>query len=841
MDKLKKAFQFLIGIITSIRLVLLPFWKKLWYFSNFNNSRYSQLGVGKKMLSWLYSFVLGFVLFIVAFEINFLWIFGHMPSMQEVRNPKIALITEVYSADKKLMGTFFVEQRTPVDFKEIHPKTIEALIATEDVRFYKHHGLDLYALSSALVATIKGNKRGGSTITQQLVKNVYRTRKFGSKGLLGYIPLVRTIIAKLKEWITALKIEFYYNKEEILTMYFNVVDFGNNSFGIKTASEFYFSKSPNKLKIEEGAMLVGLLKAPSYYNPKNNIKRATDRRNVVLSQMAKYNFINEKEKKKYSKKKIKLRIKEIVHEQGIAPYFRTALVKELKEWCDYNDYNVYTDGLKIYTTIDSRLQVHAEQAVEENMAQLQANFEGGFWGHGNWFDYKIALEKRDYQKLHPTPKIKKGQPKPKLPLTPTEKMLLQIVEQSSQYKLYKNRGLSQDSALKLMEIKTPMTIYWRGKTKKTNMSALDSIKYYNQILKCGLVAIDPKLGHVKAWVGGNHWDYFKYDHVNQAKRQAGSSFKPILYAAALEGGMGPCDEFVDKPVSFPTLEDGKEVMWEPRNADRSYTYKPMSLRMAVAKSINTVAAQITEKIGPNKVVKMAKKLKIESKLDETLSIGLGTSDVTLLELTNAYTAFANQGKIRKPVLVTRIEDSKGEEIVTFKDKSEQAMTQENAYLMTFLLRGSIEDGGGTSRKLYSYGVCNGEIGGKTGTSNNNSDGWFVGITPQLVAGVWVGCDNRLIHFDNANGQGGRTALPVFGRFLQLVYNDASTGIKPGTFEKPKKLDKSIDCYTPYVAKDTTRLDEIDDSDIMDSLSIILDQMRIPVPEDEEPKEGLPID
>jgi penicillin-binding protein 1A len=840
MDKIKGAFRFLINKLNDLRLLLLPFWKKLWYFSNFNKSRYASIGKAKKMLSWLYTIFISFILFIVAFETNFLWIFGHMPSMKEVRNPKIALITEVYSADKKLMGTFFVEQRTPVDFNEINPKTIEALIATEDVRFYKHHGLDFYALSSALIATIQGKKRGGSTITQQLVKNVYRTRNFNSKGLLGYIPLVRTIIAKLKEWITALKIEFYYSKKEILTMYFNVVDFGNNSFGIKTASEFYFSKNPSKLKVEEGALLVGLLKAPSYYNPKNSITKATERRNVVLSQMAKYSFITEKEKEKLSKKKVKLRVKEIVHEQGIAPYFRTALVKELKDWCDDNDYNVYTDGLKIYTTIDSRLQTHAEQAVEENMAQLQANFEGGFWGHGNWFDYKIALEKRDYQKLNPTPKPKKGQPKPTVPLTPTEIMLLQIVEQSSQYKLLLNQGLSKDSVLALMEVKKPITIYWRGKTKKTNMSAIDSIKYYNQVLKCGLVAIEPKLGHVKAWVGGNHWDYFKYDHVNQAKRQAGSSFKPILYAAALESGMGPCDEFVDKPVSFPTIEDGKEVLWEPRNAERSYTYKPMSLRIAVAKSINTVAAQTTDKIGPNKVVKMAKKLKIDSKLDETLSIGLGTSDVTLLELTNAYTAFANKGKIRKPVLVTRIEDNKGEEIVTFKDKAEQAISEENAYLMTFLLRGSIEEGGGTSRKLYSYGVCEGEIGGKTGTSNNNSDGWFVGVTPQLVAGVWVGCDNRLIHFENANGQGGRTALPIFGRFLQLVYNDKATGIKPGTFEKPSKLEKSIDCYTPYVAKDTTHLDEIDDSDIMDSLSKILDQMQIPVPEEETP-EGIIIE
>lgn len=827
-EKLSGILNFLKEKLQQLLLFIRPYWKKLWHFSVFNRPRFKQVGIGQKLLSLGYTFVVCLFLFLFAIETNFLWIFGHMPSMKEVKNPKMALITEIYSAQKELMGTFYVEQRKPVAFEEINPNTVNALIATEDVRFYKHHGLDMRSLASAVFSTVKGNKRGGSTITQQLVKNVYRTRTFKAKGMLGYIPLVRTIIAKLKEWITAVKIEFFFSKKEILTMYLNVVDFGNNSFGIKTASEYYFSKTPLKLKTEESALLIGLLKAPTTYNPKNNLKRATERRNTVLSQMAKYGYITEKENEQLSNKKIRLRIKEIVQEKGIAPYFRDALVRNLKDWCEENDYNIYTDGLKIYTTIDGTMQRLAEQSVKENMAQLQASFESGFWGHGNWFDYHIALEKQEQRKTIPTGLNAKARKKAieNLPQTPTEEMFTYILEHSSVYRQLKNSGLSKDSVMALLSVKKPMTIYWRGDNRKEKMSSIDSLKYYYQLLKCGFVAIEPSTGHVKAWVGGNSWDYFKYDHVDQAKRQPGSSFKPILYAAALEKGKGPCDTYTDKPVSFDVIEDGKPAKWEPRNAERSYTYKPMTLRTAVARSINTVAAQVTSDIGPKAVVNMARKLQIESPLDPTLSIGLGTSDVTLLELVNSYTAFANRGKIRKPVLVTKILDSKGDNAGYTEPEEEQAMTEENAYLMTFLLRGGIEDAGGTSRRLYSYGICNGEIGGKTGTSNEYADGWFVGITPSLVAGSWVGCDDRRIHFNGANGQGGKTALPIYGRFMQLIYNNSAAGVSPGKFFKPDNLVKSTDCYIPYTEQGTTVLDTLDDTDIMDSLSKILEQMQL---------------
>lgn len=835
MNRFLRALSVVLGFLNKIRLMLLPYWKGLWHFSFFNRTRFKSIGFFKKFLSLGYTFILSLLLFLLAMEINFLWIFGHMPSMKEVRNPKIALITEVYTADKKLMGTFFVEQRKPVTFKQIHPKTVEALIATEDIRFYQHHGLDFYALSSAVFSTFQGNKRGGSTITQQLVKNVYRTRTFSAKGLLGYVPLVRTIIAKLKEWITALKIEFYYSKEDILTMYFNVVDFGNNSFGIKTASEYYFSKSPEKLKVEESAVLVGLLKAPSYYNPKNNLERARDRRNVVLSQMHKYGFIDSLSEVKLSSKKLRLKIKEIVQEQGIAPYFRAALVKELKDWCEENDYNVYTDGLKIYTTIDSRIQKHAETAVEENLAELQQAFENSFWGHSNWFDYKIALEKRDL--LQARPELRKLKDKSQMPLTGTERMVKSLVEISSKYKSLLAQGFSKDSAWKEMEKKTDITVYWRGKTKETRMSAIDSIKYYNQLLKCGLVSIEPQTGHIKAWVGGNNWDYFKYDHVNQARRQAGSTFKPMLYAAAYEEGLGPCDEIVDKPVSIPVIDKGEEVMWEPKNADHRCTFKPMTLRTAVGRSINTVAAQLTQQIGPDKVVKMAQKLGIKSKLEPAMSIALGTNDVHLLELTNAYSAFVNEGKTVKPLFVTEIKDHKGNGIVKFKVEEKRVMTEENAYLMTFSLRGGIEERDGTSRALYRYGICyDNEIGGKTGTSENNADGWYVGITHNLITGVWVGCDDMRIHMQGQSGQGGRTALPVFGRFMQLLYEDPATGIKKGKFPKPSRLEKSTECQTIYIAQDTVVVDSFEDQWMNDSILRMIEEGALELPEEDLPVE-----
>ncbi|MDX2246437.1 MAG: transglycosylase domain-containing protein [Bacteroidia bacterium] len=787
-------------------------WDKLWFYSFFNRSRFKQIGFGKKLLSLGYTLLACIALFILAMEMNFLWLFGYLPSMRDVINPRVSLPTEVYSSDNQLIGSFYIVQRKPVTFEEINPETIEALIATEDIRFYQHSGLDIYALFGAVFSTVSGSKRGGSTITQQLVKNIYDTRRASSGGLLGLIPVVSTISAKLKEWNTALKIEFFLEKNEILTLYLNAVDFGNNSHGLKIASEYYFSKEPKNLKTEESALLIGMLKGPSLYNPRKNLELAEERRNVVLSQMEKYGYLTTEEKEKLAKKPIRLKIKEIVKEKTVAPYFRAALVRDLTEWAEDNNYNLYTDGLKIYTTLDSRMQKYAETAVKQNMIWIQRSFESGFGGYKYWFDSKIAQEKKDYLKENPLPKGQKLSDV-SLPPMPTEILLQSLIEQSDTYKRLIASGKTKEETLEEMNKPARRTLFYQNNERNVRVSSVDSIKHIAQIMHCGLVSIEPTTGAVKAWVGGINWNWFQYDHIDQAKRQAGSTFKAILYAAALQNDLEPCSMFTDKPVSYLTENDGKEEIWDPQNSDEVFTNKEMTLRTAVAKSVNTIAAQVTEQIGPDEVIKMARKLGIESELDETLSIGLGPSSVSLLELTRAYTVFCNQGRLCETRLVDRILDYDNKEIEVFEPKSRKAISSRDAYSMVFMLRGSVEESGGTSRRLYNYGICNNnEVGGKTGTSTNYADGWYVGITPALVTGVWVGAENMKIHFENANGQGGRTALPIFGQYMQMVYSNSKTGIKRGKFTVPEDYDVNLECsktsskssaVTPSVAPATT--------------------------------------
>lgn len=761
------------------------YWQKMWHKSFFNRDRYRSLGFGKKLLSLLYTGFLCLFLFILAIEINFLWLFGYSPGMGEVINPQIPLITEIYSADEVLLGKMYLEYRTPVSYEEIHPQTLDALVATEDIRFYSHHGLDLYGLAAAVVSTLKGDKRGGSTITQQLAKNVYNTRRNSARGLLGRIPVVGTLVAKLKEWLTAIKIELFFSKQEILAMYLNAVEFGNRTFGLHAAASYYFSKEPKDLKLEESALLIGVLKGTNFYDPIDHPDRALERRNVVLSQMAKYSFIDSTEQVKLAKRRLRLRIRENVREEGIAPYFRAALNRHLREWCEDNDYNLYTSGLRIYTTLHSRMQGYAEQSVWENMIRIQQRFEAESGRYRNWFDDQIAREKRTA--------ASEGTEGP----TPTEAMLDRLIRHSGRYQSLIQAGYSPDSAKEKMEERVSMTLFYQNGARKVRRSPIDSIKHVNQLLQCGLVSIEPTSGQVKAWVGGLDWDFFQYDHVDLARRQPGSTFKPILYAAALREGVAPCDEYFDEPLCITTYEDGEEVLWEPRNSSRQYSFENQTLRMALAQSTNTVAVTLTQEIGPGAVAKMAQRLGIESELDETPSIGLGTSSVNLLELTRAYTAFANAGKLSPVVLVERIENQEGKNIARFAPKSRQVMDEKDAYSMSFLLRGSVEESSGTSRGLCAFGLCSqNEIGGKTGTSDDNADGWFVAVTPNLVTGAWVGADDMRIHFESGNGQGGRTALPLVGRYMQLVYSNAKrTGISRGTFPVPEDYDVYIGCAT----------------------------------------------
>lgn len=811
-DRLPKSVK---NILIKIRI----FWLKIWSISLFNKSRFTEYSFAKKMGSILYTFILCLFLFWMSVEVNFLWLYGYLPSVEDVRNPPMPLVSEVYSEDGVLMGSYFVEKRSPVSFEEIDSNTINALIATEDVRFYEHSGLDIYGMGAAVASTLSGNTRGGSTITNQLAKNLYKTRGHKAGGLIGRIPLIGTLMAKVKEWITGFKLEFFFTKNEILTHYFNTVTFGNNAFGIKSASEYYFSKEPKDLKPEESALLVGILKGTSYYNPKNHPERALDRRNVVLSQMLKYEYLDSTLAAKLVKKPIKLKITEIVKDEGLAPYFRATLAKELKQWCVDNDINLYMDGLKITTTLNSRAQRYAEQSVNEGMQKIQRNFKSSLGG-GFWYDKRIAEQRKS---------VAKGV------LTPLERELEKFAKQSIRYKNAIASGKSDTEAMQMMNAKSRTQIFDGGKRVKVNMTPMDSIKSDMQQLHCGLVSIRPQTGEVVAWVGGSNWDFFKYDHVWQSRRQPGSTFKPIVYAAALEVGIDVCASIVDKPLSYTTVIDGKPGKWEPQNSNRGFSYEPMMMRQALAKSINTVSIQLAEKVGPSKIIDLATRMGVDSEMQENLSIALGTSEVSLFELVRAYGVFVNDGKLQKVRWISTIEDSEGRilEDYTASDGTKQVMTPSNAYTMTYFLRGGVEDAGGTSRSLYNYGVCvNNEIGGKTGTSNDYADGWYVSVMHDLVTGAWVGGRDMRIHFENANGQGGRTALPLVARYLQLSLKDAKSSVTRGKFKKPEDYAVDLMCY--YTPPEVEFLDSSDNP--LDSAN--LNKIHIDLGDHEEIEEEI---
>jgi penicillin-binding protein 1A len=787
-------------------------WKKVVFDrEDFNTS-------ARKRKGWLVlkAFLALTILFFIALELNFLWLFGDMPTMKEARNPKLAIPSKVYTEEGDLLGQFYVENRNPVPFEQIDSLVIDALIATEDVRFYKHRGLDLMALPGMILSTARGDTRGGSTINQQVVKNIYKTRRQKSQGLLGYIPVVRTLIAKLKEWDVALKMDFFFTKEEILALYLNAVDFGDSTYGIKLASQHFFSKQPDDLKLHEAALLIGILKGTNYYSPKRRPERAIERRNVVLSQMLRYNKISKEQYEEAISKPLDLKITEITKEHSRAPYFRTMLRPLLEKWCEENGYNLYADGLKIYTTINGKMQESAEKAVDQHLAELQQLLIEEQGSYKFWFDRQIAKEKAEYKRSHPKEK--------NLPLMPAEKNLQVLIRSSETFKQLEASGRAEENIMKIMSEPHKTRILTHSGVKEATISSIDSIKVMAQFLQAGLLSIDASNMHVKAWVGGSNFDYFKFDHVSQAKRQVGSAFKPIVYAAALEKGIDKCTTIVDEPFSIKTLINGKDAVWEPKNSSHTFTLAPMSMRTALAQSVNSVAIRMLQSVGVSKVVDMARKLGISSKLDANLSLALGTSDITLQELTKAYVPFTNLGKSGELVILTKIESESGELLYEPKNEMKQVMNPHHAYEMSFLLRGSVEVGGGTSRRLYNYGICDqNEVGGKTGTTNDYRDGWFVGITPGLVTGVWVGCEDNRIHFNNANGQGGRAALPIFGRYMKAVYANPESGIKKGQFPKPEDYKTSLYCPEIEIISDSIQM--VLDSLARDSARIIIQPME----------------
>jgi len=700
-----------------------------------------------KVVSALASLVVFFILYLVAVDINFLWLFGKSPSMEMIKNKRPAQASEIYSADGQQIGKFFSENRTPVDYDEVNPVFWQALIDTEDERFYHHNGIDYTAFGAALKDyLLHHDARGASTITQQLAKNLFRVRTEYSTGLLGNIPGLKMLIMKSKEWITAYKLEYFFTKEEILTQYANTVDFGSNAFGIKTAAKTYFGTTPKQLTIEQAAVLVGMLKATTYYNPRIHPDNAVKRRNVVLDNMRKKSHLTQAAFDSLKIKEIDLDFSVENAYDGKANYFREAVANHMKDWCRDNGYDLYTDGLKIYTTLDTRMQKYAEAAAIKQMKQVQQNFRQ-HWGSTNpWQDehhVEIAGFIEDIAKRQPYYKILTK----RFPNSPDSVWAY----------------LNKPHTVKLFD-------YEQG-TIEREMSTLDSIRYMVRFMHCGFVAIEPQTGHVKAWVGDIDFNSWKYDKVT-AMRQPGSTFKLFVYAEAMNQGILPCDTRKDEYISMKVMDHGKEVTWAPHNADGRFTNANITLRHAFAMSVNTIAVKLGQECGIDRIARTAHDMGIKSELKATPALALGSSDVNLLELTDAYCTPMNNGQQIDPVLVTKIEDRDGQVIYENPNKPRQVLSPRSAFLVQQLLKGGMS---GTSSRLMGfvgYDKTDTDFGGKTGTSNNHSDAWFIGTTPRLVVGAWVGGEYRSIHFRTGMlGQGNRTALPICGYFLASVLSD----------------------------------------------------------------------
>lgn len=709
--------------------------------------------------------ILLLTLYIVAVRFNLFWLFGPLPDLVTLENPKFELASELISEDNQSLGKYFIENRAPVEHDQISPRLIEALLATEDARFVKHSGIDARSLVRVVkgVATGQTSSGGGSTLTQQVAKNLFRTRTQEYQGILSKIPGVRIVINKTKEWILAVILERKYTKKEIMMMYLNTVSFGNNTYGIKVAARTYFNKNTWDLNVTESALLVGLLQNPTFWNPLRFPDRALQRRNTVLHQMNKYGFLDDVELAALRERPLGINFTLESHNTGPAPYFREVMKGELRQWLEkYNadhgtNYDLFTSGLRIYTTIDSRLQKHMEEALWVHMKDQQAKFDEHWKGKNPWID-------RNGNEI-------KG-------------FLENAVTRSPRF-LELKKTVGEAEAWKIMKTPYKMKVFTYNGEKEVTMSPMDSIAYYKRFLRAGMMSIDPNNGHIKAWAGGVNFKYFKYDHVKQGKRQPGSTFKPFVYLAALDRGiLTPCSHVIDQPIFFGQ-SDGVPGGWSPKNSNGKFSYQSLSLRQALANSVNSVSAFIIKQVGAKSVVDYAHKVGITSPLEDKPALCLGISDVSVYEMVGAYATFANGGNHTVPMAVTRIEDRYGNVLQEFYPKTNQQISANMAYNMLYLLRGAVE--GGTSSSLARFGVTdNNEIAAKTGTTQNQSDGWFMGITQNLVTGVWVGGEDRSIHFRSlALGQGARTALPAWGLYMQKVYNDSMlTAYGKAPFRKP---------------------------------------------------------
>jgi penicillin-binding protein 1A len=698
-------------------------------------------------------------------------LFGGMPALEDIQNPENDLSSEVISADGVSLGRYFSENRIELTYEQLPPILVKTLVTSEDHRFYEHSGLDLWSYIRVVLGLATFDPRGGgSTLTQQTAKNLFRTREDEFQGTLGKLAYPFDIlISKTKEWIISVRLERNFTKQEIIALYLNTVSFGRTAFGIKIAAETYFNKNVRDLNIQECAMLVGMLQNPELFNPMNNRERSISKRNEVLAKLLKHDVVTDK--KQYdSLVKLPVTTNYSVQNQnkGLATYFRSVLKSDLQKWCREHGYSLSESGLKIYVTIDSRMQRFAEEAMTRHMTRIQNDFDQALGNKNPWVDNK-GME--------------------------LEGFLDRKIKQGDQYAWYVKKYGADDPGLQnYLNTKKLMRVFsWDGE-RDTLFSAIDSLRYYNRFLNTGLMSMDPNTGAVKAWVGGINHRYFKYDHVFQAKRQPGSTFKSFVYGKAMEDGYSPCTTFAD--IS-PFINVGGGKVYHPANSNGTYGDGTIyTLRRALAKSLNSITMQLMEKLRPQNVMDFAKRLGISSPMDPVYSLGLGTSDVSLYEMVAAYCSFVNLGIYTSPYYITRIEDKNGNILESFVPKHNQVLDQVTAYKIVYLLKGGVEEEGGSSRALSDQVLDNNEVGGKTGTTDNASDGWYIGITSNLVTGVWVGGDERSIHFPSwAMGSGGRSALPMWDLYMQRVYTYRELGYPKGSFRKPAKdLDpKDFNC------------------------------------------------
>lgn len=719
-------------------------------------------------------FILGLPLYLYTVSIDLFGLYGGMPSIKEVENPKNDLSSELIGADGVSLGKYYRFNRSQVTYDELSPDLVNTLLLSEDHRFYNHSGLDFQSYIRVAAGILTFNPQGGgSTITQQVAKNLYtRNPDKSLDGLIAKLGgLPKRFVEKSKEWIISVDLEKNFTKEEIIAMYLNTVAFNNNSFGIKVAAETYFNKSPDSLNLQESAVLVGMLQNPSFFNPKKWPERAIKKRNTVFAKLYNHGYKIETRQQLDSMMALPLGLDFKIrdHTEGLATYFRSVIGNWLLYYCRARGIDLYNSGLKIYTTIDTKLQLYAEQAVAEHMKTLQSEFD----------------EQWKLRKMNPWVD-EDGREIPNF--------LRARIRQTEAYKnLVAKYGEKDDSVRILLNLKKPMTIFtWDGE-KDTLFSSMDSLNYYKRFLHTGMMAMDPNTGDIKAWVGGINYKYFQFDHVRQGKRQPGSTFKAFVYGLAMESGFSPCQKMKD--IS-PVFKLASGTPWWPLNADGSRgSGVTMNLRQALALSVNSITAQMMQSLGEENVVEFAKRLGVESPLDPVPSLCLGTSDVSVYEMVGAYSSFVNNGIYTEPFFITRIEDKNGNVIENFIPKTRQAVNEQTAYKMIYMLMGGVEERGGTSQGLSRELKIDNEIAGKTGTTNDASDGWYMGLTHNLVTGIWVGGDERAVHFPSWSfGAGTKSARPIWDKFMMRVYADSSTHIPKGQFKRPLTgLDITLDC------------------------------------------------